>query len=190
MNAIEPCDPSRLTEHQQALFAAVERRYGRVLAPVAVMAHNSAILDAMSAYEQAAMRTNALPPRLKHLVNLKAAALLGCPFCIDIGSHIARDAGVSDAAVRELPDFRSSKAFSPDEIAALSATEAMTLGSGELDDETWLQLRGHFDDAQLVELFATIAWENFRSRFNKAAGLQAQGFCPLGQRATAEVPLD
>ena len=42
-------------------------------------------------------------------------------------------------------------------------------------------------DEQLVELTATIAWENFRARFNRGFDIQAQGFseaafCPLPER--------
>jgi len=37
-------------------------------------------------------------------------------------------------------------------------------------------LREHFSEAQLVELTATIALENFRARFNHAFGMGAQGF--------------
>ena len=37
-------------------------------------------------------------------------------------------------------------------------------------------LRAKFDEAQLVELTATIAWENYRARFNHAFGIEAEGF--------------
>jgi len=38
------------------------------------------------------------------------------------------------------------------------------------------ELRRHFDEAQLVELTAAIAWENYRARFDHALGIEAQGF--------------
>jgi alkylhydroperoxidase family enzyme len=37
--------------------------------------------------------------------------------------------------------------------------------------------RAHFSDAQIVELTAAVALENFRSKFNVALGIEAQGFC-------------
>jgi hypothetical protein len=54
-------------------------------------------------------------------------------------------------------------------------------------DALLAQLRAHFDDAQLVELVATIAWENYRSRFNRAFDVRAVGyshgaFCVLPER--------
>jgi len=45
----------------------------------------------------------------------------------------------------------------------------------------------HFDEAQLVELAAAIAWENYRARFNRAFDVQAVGYsegaaCALPER--------
>jgi alkylhydroperoxidase family enzyme len=41
------------------------------------------------------------------------------------------------------------------------------------------ELRSAFCNAALVELTAHIAPENFRSRFNHALRIEAQGFCRL-----------
>ena len=38
------------------------------------------------------------------------------------------------------------------------------------------RLRAHFDEAQLLELAATIAWENYRARFNRAFEVRSSGF--------------
>jgi hypothetical protein len=66
----------------------------------------------------------------------------------------------------------------------LDYAEAMTLTPVEVPDELFAALRQHFNEAQLVELTAAIAWENHRGRFNHAFGIEAQGFskgayCPL-----------
>jgi alkylhydroperoxidase family enzyme len=39
------------------------------------------------------------------------------------------------------------------------------------------ELRRCFDEAQLVELAAAIAWENYRARFNRVFGARPVGFC-------------
>ncbi len=49
-------------------------------------------------------------------------------------------------------------------------------------------LRRDINEAQLVELTAAIAWENYRARFDHAFGIESQGFskaayCPLPERA-------
>ena len=52
----------------------------------------------------------------------------------------------------------------------------MTRTPVEVPDELFQSLRAQFTEAQLVELTATIAWENYRARFNHAFGLEAEGF--------------
>jgi len=63
----------------------------------------------------------------------------------------------------------------------------MTQTPVEVSDELFAALRQHFNEPQMVELTAMIAWENYRARSNHAFGIEAQGFsesayCPLPER--------
>lgn len=54
----------------------------------------------------------------------------------------------------------------------------------EASQELFDSLREHFDPKQMVELASAIAWENCRARFNRAFGIEAEGFsegaaCPV-----------
>ena len=87
--------------------------------------------------------------------------------------------------------YEKSNAFSPLEKLALEYAVAMTDTPVEVSDELFANLRRHFNEAQLVELTAAIAWENYRAPFNHAFGIEAQGFsgnayCPLPVRASAK----
>lgn len=62
---------------------------------------------------------------------------------------------------------------------ALAFAEAMTFTGQKVTDELFADARRHFSEAQLVELSAAIALENFRSKFNVALGVESQGFCLL-----------
>ena len=53
---------------------------------------------------------------------------------------------------------------------------AMTKTPVDVPDELFAALRASLDDAQLVELTAAIAWENYRARFDHALEIGAQGF--------------
>jgi alkylhydroperoxidase family enzyme len=55
----------------------------------------------------------------------------------------------------------------------------MTVTGQNVTDELFARVRAHFSGAQLVELTAAAAIENFRSKFNVALGIEAQGFCVL-----------
>jgi 4-carboxymuconolactone decarboxylase len=66
--------------------------------------------------------------------------------------------------------------FSETEKLVLAYADAMSRTPMEVPEEMFSALRGKFDEAQLVELTATIAWEHYRARFNHAFGLEAEGF--------------
>jgi alkylhydroperoxidase family enzyme len=55
----------------------------------------------------------------------------------------------------------------------------MTITGQKVTDELFAQVRRHFSEAQVVELTAAVALENFRSKFNVALGIESQGFCVL-----------
>ena len=52
----------------------------------------------------------------------------------------------------------------------------MTRTPVEVADEVFVKLQANFGEAQLVELTAAIAWENYRARFDHAFGLESEGF--------------
>jgi alkylhydroperoxidase family enzyme len=85
----------------------------------------------------------------------------------------------AQAKVREVERFRDSPLFDERERLALEVAERMTITGQRVDDALFERLRERFSEAEAVELAATVALENFRSRLNVALGVEAQGFCPL-----------
>ena len=77
----------------------------------------------------------------------------------------------------EVLAWRDSKLFSPMERVALEYAERITATGQKVDDTLFSELKKHFTEAQIVELTAAIAMENFRSKFNPPLGIEAQGFC-------------
>ncbi len=84
--------------------------------------------------------------------------------------------GASRAKIEAVAHFRESDLFSSEEKAALAFAEGMTRTPVDVSDEVFVDARRHFSDAQLVELAATVAMENYRARFNRAFGVESQGF--------------
>jgi alkylhydroperoxidase family enzyme len=94
-------------------------------------------------------------------------------------------AGADEEKVREVPTWRESARFSPMERAALEYAEAMTITGQRVSDELFARVRSFFDEAQVVELTAAVALENFRSKLNVPLGIEAQGFCVIPDRQDA-----
>ena len=106
---------------------------------------------------------------------------------------MGRELGITEAQLTELDRYRTSSAFTAEERAVLDLAVAMTQDPVEVPTETHEELRRYFDEAQLVELVAAIAWENYRARFNRALGVHAVGFssgavCALPTRRPTAPP--
>ena len=151
------------------------RRFGEVAEPLTVMAHHPKLLLGYGKMELTFERSKLVDEHLKSLAVLKAATMVGCEFCIDIGSVLSRADGVTEEQLRELPAFEQSEAFSPLEKLVLRYAGA-TRTPADVPEELFDELREHFSEAQLVELTAAITLENYRARFNHAFGMGSQGF--------------
>jgi alkylhydroperoxidase family enzyme len=82
----------------------------------------------------------------------------------------------------EVATWRDSTLFSEAERAALEYAECITYTDRRVDDALFARVKQHFTEAQIVELTAVVALENFRSKFNPPLGVEAQGFCMVPKR--------
>ena len=60
------------------------------------------------------------------------------------------------------------------ERAALEYADRITITGEDVDDRFFGRLRVYYDDDQIVELTAVIAWENASSKFNRALRVPSQ----------------
>ena len=88
-------------------------------------------------------------------------------------------AGAAEDKIRDVERAAQSALFADNERAALEYAEAMTITGQKVSDALFTRLRAYFSEAQIVELTAAVALENFRSKFNVALGIEAQGFCVI-----------
>jgi 4-carboxymuconolactone decarboxylase len=167
------------------------RRTDRMIEPLEVYAHRPRLLIGYGMMEDATAKLHRVDERLKLLAELKAATLTSCEYCIDIGSQIARRAGIGEEQLLALHRYSDSDLF--DELEKLVLDYAVGVSSTPVDvsDELFSKLRSHFDDAQLVELTSVIALENMRGRFNLALDIGSAGFseglvCAIPEPAHSE----
>jgi AhpD family alkylhydroperoxidase len=126
--------------------------------------------------EQATAKLYRLDMRLHALAELKAAALTHCEYCIDMGSAISRQWGLTDAEILALPSYQASPLFSELDKLVLDYAVGMSRTPADVPDELSDRLRQHLDDGQIVELTHHVALENMRGRFNLALGIGSAGF--------------
>jgi alkylhydroperoxidase family enzyme len=83
-------------------------------------------------------------------------------------------AGIPDEKLTALADYGASPLYDERERTALAYADAITRTGEDVPEELFERLRRHFDDDQVVELTAVIAWENASSKFNHALGVPSQ----------------
>ncbi|HEY5179374.1 MAG TPA: carboxymuconolactone decarboxylase family protein [Dermatophilaceae bacterium] len=175
--------------HQAGLYVKIAYHFTRrsigkltgretetMIEPLEMYAHVPVLPKGYAKLEQATAKLHRLDKRLHALAELKAATLTHCEYCIDMGTAIARQWGLTDEELLALPNYQTSPLFSELDKLVLDYAVGMSSTPVEVPDELFDKLQKHFDDAQLVELTHHIALENMRGRFNLALGIRSAGF--------------
>ena len=148
---------------------------GTGIEPMEIWAYQPKMMIGMGRFNQAVRKGNSVDDRLKNLIELKGAQMIGCEFCVDLGSQICRNSGLSDEELLALPNYHSSDLFTNREKAALDYTVAVMRTPVEVTDELFARMKEHFSDKQLVEITAHLTLVNL-DRFNAAFGIGSAGF--------------
>jgi AhpD family alkylhydroperoxidase len=114
-----------------------------------------------------AIAQSPLPQATQELVSLRASQINGCGWCIDL--HTKEAATASETAVRLnlVAAWRHASVFTEAEQAALALAEEGTRLADAcpgVSDETWAQVRKHYDDDQIAALVALVALINAANR--------------------------
>lgn len=147
-----------------------------MLEPLRMYAHIPRLLNAYGKLEQAESKLDVLSPRHRALAELKSATTVRCEYCIDLGSQIARQWGITDEELLGMANYRDAPCFSDVDKLILEYATAISRTPVEVSDELFEALRAHFDTAQLVGLTHVITLGNLRARFNIALDIGSSGF--------------
>jgi AhpD family alkylhydroperoxidase len=156
-------------------LAGREPQSGSGLEPMEIWAYQPKMMMGMGRFNQAVRKGRSVDERLKNLIELKGAQMIGCEYCVDLGSQICRNSGLSDEEILALPNYRSSNLFSDREKVALDYAVAVMRTPVEMTDELFAQTREHFTEMQMVEITAHLTVVNL-DRFNAAFGIGSSGF--------------
>ncbi|HUB04315.1 MAG TPA: carboxymuconolactone decarboxylase family protein [Solirubrobacteraceae bacterium] len=152
-----------------------EAARGSGIEPVEIWAYQPKMLTGMGKFQGAVRKGHAVDERTKNLVELKGAQMIGCEYCLDLGSQICRNSGFSEDELLALPRYRASDLFTDREKTALDYAVGVMRTPVDVSDELFARMKEHFSDEQMVELTALLAVVNI-DRFNAAFGVGASGF--------------
>jgi AhpD family alkylhydroperoxidase len=122
-----------------------------------------------------------VPKSTLELVSLRASQINGCGWCIDIHTKEAAAAGESALRLNLVAGWRHSTVFTEAERAALALTEEGTRMADASDgvcDETWSQVRKHYDDDQIAGLVSAVALINATNRMSVILSYEGGSYEP------------
>jgi alkylhydroperoxidase family enzyme len=90
--------------------------------------------------------------------------------------------GVAVEKVLEIPNYKTSPLFNEREKVALEYADRITITELDVNDQFFAQVQQHFSEDEIVELTATIAWENCSSKFNRALRVNSQQLWECGEQ--------
>ena len=149
--------------------------HGTGIEPLEIWAREPKMMRGMGKFQQSVRKAHGVDERTKNLVELKGAQMIGCEFCVDLGSQICRNSGLSDDELLALPRYRQSDLFTDREKTALDYAVAVMRTPVEVTDELFARMKEHFTDEQIVELTALLTVVNL-DRLNAAFGVGSAGF--------------
>lgn len=108
-----------------------------------------------------------LPKATQELVGLRASQINGCGWCVDLHTKEAAAAGETALRINLVAAWRETTVFTEAEQAALAlAEEGTRLADADqgVSDETWAQVRKHYDDDQIAAMVSLVAMINAANR--------------------------
>jgi AhpD family alkylhydroperoxidase len=165
----------RLMDRGMKKLTGREAARGSGLEPLEVWALQPKMMRGMGKFQQAVRNADGVDERTKNLVELKGAQMIGCEYCVDLGSQICRNSGLSDDELLALPRYRQTDLFTEREKTALDYAVAVMHTPVDVTDELFARMKEHFTDEQMVELTALLTVVNL-DRLNAAFGIGSAGF--------------
>ncbi len=128
-----------------------------------------------------ALEQSTLPKILQELVMLRASQINGCGWCVDIHTKEAAAAGETPLRLNLVAAWHHTTVFTEAERAALALTEEGTrLADAHhgVSDETWAEVRKHYDDDQVGALVCLVAMINAATRMSVIVHNQGGSYEP------------
>jgi len=148
---------------------------GTGIEPVELWARKPKMMSAMGKFQGAVRKGHLVDERTKNLVELKGAQMIGCEFCVDLGSQICRNSGFPDEDLLAIPRYRQSDRFTESEKVAMDYAVAVMRTPVDVTDDLFARVKEHFTDDQIVEITALLTVVNL-DRFNAALGIGSAGY--------------
>src|ERR1051326_1410750 len=162
-----------LAEFEPAMRERLEKLWGTPPNLYHCLANHPRLVAAWSDFSQALRHDTRTPRALRELVILRGAQLMRSEYEWAQHLKMARKAGVREAQIASLSNWKSSSEFDAREKAALALAEDVT--NGKVTDAVYAEAMRQFDHHDYVELSITAAFYAMVGRMLDAMGVEQIG---------------
>jgi uncharacterized peroxidase-related enzyme len=172
MSRISRLERGEATPEMVKLYDKAYALRGHVPNMFRVMAHRPEIFATMLAHFSAVLCTGTVPPKLKELIVVRTCQVNSPPSRPATFTALAQQLGWNEEQIVRLADWPQRDDFTAAEKAALQFAETVTRDANAVEDEQFAELRGFFDEGQIVEMLCAIGLFNYFNRFNNALRIE------------------
>ena len=176
-------------ENPKSLFIRIaywfsKRQFGKVMSPLKVIyARKPELLSFAMKIAKFEEKQNSLPPEVRLLIKVATATQNGCTFCQDIAlAHAVKGKiGTEKFMALITKDEAKMQIFSEKEQVVLAVLEEYN-EQRKVSDETFAELRKHFDENQIIEILALNAFEHFYNAMTIPLEIESDGLEKLAKK--------
>ncbi|MDH3730144.1 MAG: hypothetical protein OES13_03300 [Acidimicrobiia bacterium] len=112
----------------------------------------------------------------KELLILKSTKMGDCLYCVTQHEVVSSRLGVSHEKQQDIVgvEYRKSEHYTPAEAAILDLCGHVVLDPEQIPAEVWTRVKQHYNDAQIVEIVATIGAYLQVSKFGDSLGVELE----------------
>lgn len=167
MSRIVPLPREQTRRDQRIVFEMTEAVMGFVPNSMLIMARDPDLLAAFAQLSAiVVVRPRRIDPGLKALLMYVVSRSAGCQYCVAHSANLATSHAIPTRKVQEVWQYETSAEFSAAERAALRFAQAAGQVPNAVSDAHFAELRRHFDEDEILEMIAAIAFLGFLNRWN------------------------
>ena len=110
----------------------------------------------------------------KRLIAYMASRTHGCAYSMAHSAEAAHRAGISDAKIAALLDYRTSPLFTDAERIAIEFAVAAASQPNAVTEAHFVRMRQHWNEGQIVEIAGVVALNGFLNRWNDTMAPQLE----------------
>ena len=173
MNRVAYLEAEQASPKAKEMYDKAEERFEMLLNIFKVMGHAPELMAPFTDFIMEILQDGKVDWVTKELLILKATRLNECHYCVVQHETLSSRLGISDEKIADLggDKYKASPHFNEGEKAILELTEQIWADANRINDELWERIHAHYDDAQIVEIVATITTYIMISKFGDALGV-------------------